>query len=261
MNRWMVVLIMLMAAEIQAAGCKFERLLDQSLEVSGSQSLVIAAGAGDLQIVGVSGLDEVKISGRVCVSEAKWLDEARLETSSGDPAKINVVLPDVGSSWSLWSSKYAYMDLELEVPEDLAMQLRDSSGDIEIEDISDISIKDSSGDIKISRVSGSVEIEDSSGDIKVRGIQGDFTIISDSSGDIRGSDIKGNVLVVADSSGDIWFSDVGKDVVIERDSSGDIDVENVGGDFRVRQDGSGRIRSKDVAGEVVIPEHKKHGSY
>ena len=261
MNRWMVVLIVLMAAETQASGCKFERLLDQSLEVSGSQSLAIAAGAGDLRIVGVSASDEVKIRGKVCVSQEQWLDEARLDTSSGDRAEINVVLPDVGRGWSLWGSKYAYMDLELEVPESLALQLRDSSGDIEIEDISDISIKDSSGDIEISRASGSVEIEDSSGDIKVREIQGDFTIISDSSGDIRGSDIKGNVLVVADSSGDIRFTDVGKDVVIERDSSGDIEVENVGGDFRVLKDSSGSIHSKDVAGEVIIPEHKKHGSY
>ncbi len=255
MNRWIVVLLVLIAADAQAE-CKFERLLDQSLDVSGSQSLAIAAGAGDLEIAGVSGSDEVKISGKICVSEQQWLDEARLETSSGDRAEINVVLPDVSGGWSLWGSKYAYMDLELEVPEGLALQLRDSSGDIEIEDILSLSIQDSSGDIEIRNAAGLVEIKDSSGDIEVRGLQGDFTIISDSSGDIRGSDIAGNVLVKADSSGDIRFTEVGKDVVVERDSSGDIIAENVGGDFRVLKDSSGKICSEDITGEVVIPAHK-----
>ena len=259
MNRLMVVLVLLLllliAADVQAE-CEFKRLLDQSLDVSDSQSLAIAAGAGDLEIVGVSGSDEVKISGKICVSEEKWLDESRLVNSSGDRAEINVVLPDVSGGWSLWGSKYAYMDLELEVPDGLALELRDSSGDIEIEDISTLWLQDSSGDIEIRNVAGLVEIKDSSGDIEVRGLKGDFTIISDSSGDIRGSDIEGNVRVESDSSGEIWFTEIRKDVIIEQDSSGDIIAENVGGDFRVLKDSSGTIRSEDITGEVVIPEHK-----
>jgi len=261
MNRWIVVLVvlllMLIAADALASDCKFERLLDESLDVSGSQSLAIAAGAGDLEIAGVSGSDEVKIRGKICVSEEQWLDESRLETSSGDRAEINVVLPDVSGGWSLWGSKYAYIDLELEVPDGLALQLRDSSGDIEIEDVYSLSLQDSSGDIEIRNVAGLVEIRDSSGDIEVRGLRGDFTIISDSSGDIRGSGIEGNVLVEADSSGEIWFTEVRKDVIVEQDSSGDIVAEKVGGDFRVLKDSSGKIRYEDIAGEVVIPDHKK----
>ena len=200
MNRWIVVMVVLMVADAQASGCKFERLLDQTLDVSGSQLLAIAAGAGELEIVGISGLYEVKISGKVCVSEKRWQDQARLETHSGERAEINVVLPEVDSGWSYWGSKYAYMDLVLEVPEGLALQLSDSSGDIKIENISGLSLKDSSGDIEIRNAAGLVEIEDSSGDIDVRGLQGDFTIIHDSSGNIRGSDIDGNVLVKADRS-------------------------------------------------------------
>jgi len=261
MNRWIVLLVLLLllliAADLQASDCEFERLLDQSLDVSDSQSLAIAAGAGDLQIVGVSGSNEVKISGKICASEEHWLDESRLETRSGDRAEINVVLPDVSGGWSLWGSKYAYMDLELEVPDGLALELRDSSGDIEIEDISTLSLQDSSGDIEIRNAAGLVEIKDSSGDIEVRGLQGDFTIISDSSGDIRGSGIEGNVRVESDSSGEIWFTEIRKDVIVEQDSSGDIIAENVGGDFRVLKDSSGRIHAEDITGEVVIPDHKK----
>ena len=261
MNRWKVILVLFLllfvAADMQASDCEFERLIDQSLDVSDSQSLAIAAAAGDLEIVGVSGSNEVKIKGKICVSEEDWLDEARLETSSGDQAEISVVLPDVDSVWSLWGQAYAYMDLELEVPDDLALQLKDSSGDIVIEDIFSLSMQDSSGDIEIRNVAGLVEIKDSSGDIDVRELHDDFTIISDSSGDIHGSDIDGNVLVMADSSGEIWFTEVRKDFVVERDSSGDIVAENIGGDFTVLRDSSGKIRSKDVSGETTIPENKR----
>jgi DUF4097 and DUF4098 domain-containing protein YvlB len=261
MNKWIVIfvslLVLLAAADIHAWGCEYERLLDQTLDVSDSQSLVISAAAGDLKIVGVSGSDEVKINGKVCVSRESWLDEASLETTSGDQAEISVVLPDSSGSWSLWRDLYAYMDLVLEVPDGLALQLQDSSGDMEIEGIHSLSLQDSSGDIDIRNVAGLVEIRDSSGDIEVRGLRGDFTIISDSSGDIRGSDIDGNVRVMADSSGEIWFTEVRKDFVVERDSSGDIVAENIDGDFTVLKDSSGDIRSKNINGETTIPENKR----
>jgi DUF4097 and DUF4098 domain-containing protein YvlB len=253
----LVVFTLMVCTDTTAQECEFDRLVEQSLDVSGSDSLAIAAAAGDLSIKGVSASDEVTIRGKICVSEEEWLEEVSINTGAGTQAEINVVLPDVSSGWSFWGNKYAYMDLELEVPSNLTLQLRDSSGDIRIANIHAISIRDSSGDIEIDHASGPVEIEDSSGDIEVRELQGDFTVVSDSSGDIRGNDIEGTARVVADSSGDIRFTAVGKDVIVERDSSGDIFAENVGGDFSVLKDSSGDIRTIEVGGEVVIPEHKK----
>ncbi len=255
MTKWLAIGLVFISANTFAWNCKFESKLDQTLDVSESEILSIAAAAGDLEITGVEGTNEVVIRGKVCVSEEDWLKEVRVEASTGKQAEITVSLPD-SSGWSLLGNRYAYVDLKLEVPGDLAINLRDSSGDIEIEDVAALTIKDSSGDIEVTGASGKVEITDSSGDIRVFELEGDFTIISDSSGDIRGSDIKGNVLVQSDSSGDIRFSRVGHDVVVERDSSGDIKVDSVGGDFRVLKDGSGSIHSKDVEGEIVIPAHK-----
>lgn len=253
----LVIFTLMVSTDLLAQECEYDRLLEQSLDVSGSELLTIAAAAGDLSIKGVSGSNEVTIRGKVCVSEEKWLDQARIYTKQGTRAEINVELPDIGGGWSFWGQKYAHMDLELEVPSNLALQLRDSSGDIRVGDVYAISIRDSSGDIEISHAAGPVEIEDSSGDIEVRDLQGDFTILSDSSGEIRGDNIDGTARVVADSSGDIRFTAVGKDVIVERDSSGDIVAENVGGDFRVLKDSSGDIRMKEIGGEVQIPEHKK----
>lgn len=252
MIKWAAVLFLVACAPVQAWQCKYDKRIDQSLDVSGSSLLAVAAAAGDLRITGKPGVSEVQISGKVCVSEEAWLDGVSIETSGGDRASISVVIPD-SNGWSIFGSRYAYVDLELVVPDDLDLDVRDSSGDMEIEHVAAVTVKDSSGDIEISDASGPVIVRDSSGDIRVQDLAGDFTVVSDSSGDIRGKDIEGDVLVESDSSGDILFTRIGQSVVVERDSSGDIDVESVEGDFTVQHDGSGSIRSKDVKGKVEVP--------
>jgi hypothetical protein len=256
MKFFMAVLALVIAADAQAWGCAYEKKLEQSLDVSGSDLLAVAAGAGDLEISGVGGSSEVVIRGTVCVSDEDWLDQVRIDAVPGERAQVNVSLPDLGSGWSLWGSRYAYVDVVLEVPRDLALEVRDSSGDIEMRDIAAVSVRDSSGDIDIRGAAGPVQIQDSSGDIEVADLEQGLTIVSDSSGDIRGNDIGGDVRVVADSSGDIRFSGVGQDVIVEKDSSGDISARDVGGDFQVLKDSSGEISSSEVRGEVLIPEHK-----
>ena len=211
MMKWMAVFFLVLCAPAQAWECKYDKRIEQALNVSGSDLLKVAAAAGDLEITGESGRSEVEIRGRVCVSEEEWLDEATIEISTGEVASIAVVLPD-SNGWSLWGNRYAYIDLELLVPNGLDLDVKDSSGDIEIENVAAVRLKDSSGDIEINDVAGTVEIKDSSGDIRVQDVAGDFTVHSDSSGQIRGSDIEGNVLVENDSSGDIRFTNVGRNV-------------------------------------------------
>jgi hypothetical protein len=252
MIKWAAVLIFVASAPLQAWQCAYDKRIDQVLDVSGSSILDVAAAAGDLEINGESGTNEVKIRGKVCVSEEEWLDEVTIETSKGDRAMVSVVIPD-SDGWTIWGSRYAYVDLELVVPDGLNLDIRDSSGDIEIENVAAVEVKDSSGDIRITGASGPVVIRDSSGDIRVQDLASDFTVISDSSGEIRGKDIEGSARVESDSSGDILFSRIGQNVVVERDSSGDIDVESVEGDFIVQRDGSGSIHSKDVKGKVELP--------
>lgn len=255
MNRSIAVLTLALAGNAHAAGCKFERDIDTTLDLAGTDLLTVAAAAGDLEISGRPGIREARVRGRICVSEEPWLAEADVVTEGGPGASIRTVMPDVGSGWNLLGSRYAYIDLEIDVPDDLALQIRDSSGDLEVEGIGPVGIRDSSGDIELEDIGGSVELEDSSGDIEARRIAGDFTVISDSSGDIEGAYIEGSVQVENDSSGDISFKDVTGDYIVGRDSSGDILAKTVGGDFRVLRDGSGSIRAKDVSGVVETPEH------
>jgi hypothetical protein len=259
MRKWIGILAVLASVDAMAWECRYERNIEQTLDVSGSESLAIAAGAGDLEITGVRGQKKVSIRGTACASKEEWLDDIRIETEAGEQARLGVVLPGTDNhwSWSSWGSRYAYLDLVLEVPRNLALDVRDSSGEINMADVGAVKVGDSSGDLDIRGAGGSVEISDSSGDISVRDVEGDLTIVSDSSGAILGQDIDGSVRVISDSSGGMRFEGVSGNVVVERDSSGDIRVARVGGDFTVLRDGSGDIRSAAVEGKVSIPRGKR----
>lgn len=254
---WALVLSFLLiyqfSTDASADWCAFEKNIDKTLDLSGTEVLSISAAAGDLDVVGVAGTSEARISATVCASKQAWLDDSDLYLQDGKRAEIGVDLPET-SGWSLMGSNYVRMDLKIEVPQDLALDVRDSSGDLGLRNVGPVELQDSSGDIEIRGAAGAVTISDSSGDMELEDIRGDVTVQSDSSGDIYIDDVVGGVLVVRDSSGDIRVRQVRDDVIVERDSSGGISVADVGGDFRVLRDGSGGISSRNVSGTVDVPE-------
>lgn len=253
MNKFLLLCVCLFSTSLQAWNCKYEKNIEQELDLTGSEVLIILAAAGDLDIEGTRDVSTATIRGRVCVSEEEWLAESRIDVLAGQQAEIVVQLPEISDSWSLLGQTYAYIDLEIEVPNGVRLDIKDSSGDVEIAAVDSVHIKDSSGDILIEDIGGSVTLSDSSGDIVLSDIEGDVTVESDSSGDIRGRDVEGSVLIIRDSSGDIRFTDIGRDFTVERDSSGDITAKNVGGDFTVLADSSGDVTATKVSGDIQTP--------
>lgn len=253
MNKSLWLCTLLVTPGLQAWNCEYEKQIDQVLDLSASKELAVQAAAGDLEIRSGEG-DEAIIRGKVCTSKEEWLEKSVVVTEGGKRAEITVDLPET-SGWSITGNNYAYMDLELTVPNHLAVDVKDSSGDADISGLASLNVSDSSGDLEIRDISGPVIIKDSSGDIELEDIEGDVTVASDSSGDIEGDRITGSVLVEHDSSGSIHFSEVGGDFTVERDSSGDIAADGVGGDFTVLRDGSGEIRAVNVTGKVDIPDN------
>ena len=254
MRKLIMVVLSLAATNAWAwGGCTFEQELDQVLDVSSSSSLTVKALAGGLEITGRDDVDSARISGSMCASKEQWLAEMSVELVAGDAAAITVQIPDVAGK-AFWGNDYAYVDLVLEVPSDLPVQVFDSSGDMQLDNLMDANVRDSSGHIKLLNMRGDLQLKDSSGDIEIERLDGDLEIISDSSGDVEASGITGSVVVRADSSGDLDFADVDGDVLVERDSSGDITVNEVGGSFSVKRDGSGEIRAIAVKGQVAVPD-------
>jgi len=256
---WAVALVAALVATlasggVQASDCKFEKTIELTLNLSGSEELSIAARAGDLEVTGQADLSEARIHGKVCASKEEWLDEIQVLTEGGHQASITVETPSMENGWTFLGSRYLYVDLEIDVPTAVALNIQDSSGDVTVRGTGQVNLRDSSGDITLEDVNGEVVLRDSSGDIDLRRVVGDVTVRQDSSGDIRGRDIQGRVLIEHDSSGDIRFENVQGDYVVERDSSGDIVAKTVSGAFRVLNDGSGDVSHTDVSGEVEVPK-------
>jgi len=249
----MGLLIFQTSSKAFADWCEYKSEIELTLDVSNTDVLAIAALAGELEIVGIPGKDTAFITGKICSSKESWLEDSRIATVEGKRAEINVVLPSTDGGWRFLRSNYLSLDLRIEVPEKLMLEIRDSSGDMSLDGVSIATLQDSSGDIEIDNARGLVSINDTSGDIDIDGHSGNLTIESDSSGDIYVENIQGEVLIEEDSSGDIRVTHVSDNVVVLRDSSGDIRARDVGGDFRVHRDGSGDIHSNDIKGLVEIP--------
>lgn len=252
------VLLLVSVVTPAKAGAQFDRD-----EVTAPRSAVVNAGgarlvkvearAGSLRIEGRKGITEIRATGTARASHRQILDEIKLSaTREGDRVLVIVDIPD-RLGWS--DNRYAMLDLVIEVPDDLPLDIEDSSGEIQIRGVGGVDLKDSSGEIDIENISGSLRIEDSSGRIGVRDVRGNVSL-RDGSGEIEVRGVKGSVEVEVDGSGSIDVSDVTDNVRVGSDGSGSIEVRDVGGDFSVGRDGSGGIGYRNVKGTVRIPSRR-----
>lgn len=246
------------AAALLAAGCvswaeecSFTEPRDAEIAVEGARRVRVIAGAGSLRIDGRPGLDRVAATGTACASRESLLPEIELLTRrSGDEVIIEARFP-AERDW-VGRSEQMRLDLAVEVPDSLPLEVEDSSGSVEIAGVHALRLDDSSGSIWVEGVSGDVTIVDGSGSIEAARIGGNLRI-EDGSGEIRVADVTGSV-EIEDGSGGIDVRTVGRDVVIEEDGSGGIVVSEVTGNLLVRDDGSGGIDATDVRGDFTVEQ-------
>jgi hypothetical protein len=265
-----VVLLIASPTALAWGDCAHRAERRVELDAAGIRQLVLQARAGDLDVRGEPGRTRIEAVGEACADSAERLEAIQLASRrDGDRVQLTAVMPDDGG-WG-WSS-YASLSLTVRVPEVLAVQAADSSGDARFESFASLEVEDSSGDLVIEGIGGAVTLSDSSGDVDVRRCAGPVTVRRDSSGDVEIADVAGDVVVDtdssgdidvrqvrgaarvgSDSSGDIEFADIGGDVEVGADGSGSIRADRVGGNFSVRRDGSGSIDHSGVSGAVSIP--------
>jgi hypothetical protein len=217
-----------------AGDCEYEVDRELSVELSGASLLSVEVGAGSLRVEGRAGIDEVRAVGHVCASDQRFLDDLTLSVErDGSEIILSAHYPE-HANWR--GNRTARIDLVVEMPLGMAVDVDDSSGSLEVAGSGDLRIQDSSGSIRVRGVDGALFIEDSSGGIEVEDVSGDVEI--------------------RDGSGGIDIREIDGSVRLE-DGSGGIDVSRVGGDFTVARDGSGGIRHSGVEGRVEIPARKK----
>lgn len=235
--------------------CGYGAVREATIPADGVARLALVTGSGALRVEGRYGLDEIAVTANACASSEEWLEELQLtvtRSNSGD-----VVLTTHYPDRSDWTGRdgTARLDLTVLVPLDLAVDIEDSSGEIEVSGTGDTEIDDSSGSIYAHGINGYLRVDDSSGSLRIEDVAGDVDI-EDGSGEIEVRDVQGSV-AVRDGSGEVDVSEVERDVIVESDGSGGIRVRNIGGDLLVGSDGSGSITYDDVAGSVEIPADKR----
>ena len=245
------VLVFSMGFSTLALSCDMSREIEKELSVGNLTDIRVEAGAGELLIKGVDTVGQVSLVAKLCAPNDDVLADMDVSTILDDEiVSIGTRIPRTGGDYSSPT-----IDLELLVPSTAILDVKDSSGDVEIKKVASLSLFDSSGDIFIKNITGMVKVSDSSGDLQMHKIGS--AQVSDSSGSIQVSKVQDDFIVEVDSSGDIEVDKVGGNVLVKVDSSGSIEVQDVAGAFTVEKDGSGKIKHRDVLGDVSIPDRKK----
>ena len=231
--RGLIVMALFVVSAAQAGWNDYEEVRELTLDSDGVESLSIEAGAGSMDVIGESGLDEIRVKALIVVPGADDEKAQRIIEK-----KMVLSLDRVGNEGRLDSwfedgfmgfGSDAHIVLDVRVPQGLAVNIDDGAGSIEvIGSQGDLVIDDGSGSITVRDVAN-VEIDDGSGSVKVTDANGDVSII--------------------DGSGSITVTGVSGSVTID-DGSGGIRVSDVEHDFVVLDDGSGGVRHSDVRGRV-----------
>ncbi len=210
---------------------------DLVADAKGISAVDIDAGAGSLEITGSSSVDSILVEAEIVVDGANdkkgaSVVEKRVELTlerKGDRA-ILVARFDSG----MWGSgNQGRINLVVQVPDRVNLEVDDSSGSMRIRDVlGDVRIDDGSGSIDVANL-GSLYVDDGSGNVSVRDIAGDVEI--------------------DDGSGTVVINTVGGSVYID-DGSGSINVNQVSADLIIISDGSGSVNYSNVAGKVELDD-------
>jgi hypothetical protein len=258
-------------ATASAESCDFR---NAGVDAAGVVKIVIHAGAGDLKVHGTADGRRIDAKGVACAGKQALLDQSQLSVRrEGNVVFVETKLPQEGEGWTWGKNEYAYLDLGVSLPANIAIEAVDSSGDATFEDLKSLVLQDSSGDLTLARIAGALEVNDSSGDVEIDRagsvrvndssgnldideVSGDVVVENDSSGDIEIAQVKGSVTIEQDSSGTIRVEDVRGSVTVDNDSSGDIYAGRVNGDFTVKNDSSGSIGHTAIGGKISVPREE-----
>ncbi|GGB56839.1 DUF4097 domain-containing protein [Shewanella inventionis] len=215
-----------------------------SLDASEITQLVANTGAGKLVIEGVDGLTQIKVSADIYTD--KDADDVDMDLSLTQKGDKGFLVASIESDGFMQESPY--IDLRVQVPSTLALDLTDGSGSIRIDDVSAaINLDDGSGSIVMNNI-GELTLDDGSGSVVINHAKGNL-VLKDGSGSITIDHVNGWVNLV-DGSGSIHISQVQGQVTIS-DGSGSINVNNSKG-LEVVNAGSGSVNYQDIDGPIVV---------
>ena len=230
--RSFIVMAMFVASLTHAAMNDYTETRYLELDTDDTEVLSIDAGAGSMDIEGVAGASEISVKAVIEISdtnvdEAMKIIERNMTLSLEQKGTVAHLKAWFEHGFLNFGSDDGRIDIEVKVPQGIAVIIDDGSGSIDVVDLmADISIDDGSGSIDVSNVAH-VKIDDGSGSIDVSHVSGDVSII-DGSGSINVRGVQGSV-TIDDGSGSIKISDVEEDLIITDDGSGGLTYSDIRG--------------------------------
>ncbi|TAN03439.1 MAG: hypothetical protein EPN36_12830 [Rhodanobacteraceae bacterium] len=245
-------LLALSFGAMAAEQCRYSAPRNAEIDAAGLKQLAVQIGPDDLNIHGDPGVTTIVVHGTACASNQKWLPDIKLEAARhGDSASVVAHDGDHIDLFSLFGSNYAYLKLDVSVPQTLAVKLMEGSGDAQARSLAALDASLGSGDLKVNGVSGAFGLSVGSGDA-VAGDVGSLDLSSLGSGDVTVDGVHANAHVGSVGSGDLHLANVKGDVAIGSIGSGDAKVATVGGSLKADSVGSGSLVVRDVTRNVAV---------
>ena len=179
--KYSAVLIFILLPGLVLAGTVTETR-NLALPSEGIDTLVIRCGAGSLRLSGAPAGGKIRVSAQnegenFSETDFKAYLQKNLTLSLLRQANRAILLSDFKGPPR--PDQDARINLEIEIPDNINLDIVDGSGSISIQDLkADIRIDDDTGSITMKNVSGEVRIEDSSGSIAIEETTGDIIIIT-----------------------------------------------------------------------------------
>ncbi len=233
--------------------CRFQAPRNAPLDLAGVHTLVVDLGHHTLHLNGTA-TNAAQVHGRACASSQDRLTELQI-TQHREGDRLILTAENTSSSWTLnlfGASHYAYLDLQVEVPANLAVELNIGSGDAHVANVAQLIAGVGSGDLHVNGVRSRFDAHVGSGDIKAEDV-GETHVASIGSGDFTVNRVRGDLSIGSIGSGDADLRAVGGTVDVKSIGSGDLRVNGVARDLHVAHVGSGEVEHVAVAGKVDIP--------
>jgi DUF4097 and DUF4098 domain-containing protein YvlB len=235
---------------------------------AGARTISFDLQEGDLVVRGDPSATEVRM---VISIDRYWLFKLgeegilkRLVKVSGEGTPELKIVTNIEPSWRNYGRAEYPIDFQVILPAGAVLQVRDTSGKIEISNMnSAVEVNDGSGTLAVRRVKGPLNIEKESGDVRVEDVSG-TTTVSSRSGQLQF--LRVGELNVTASDGNLDVTDAGSVRLVNKggnirvpavkgsvnidDDSGEVQVSQVGGDVTIR-DTSGQIRVSNVGALIV----------
>ncbi len=211
-----------------------------------------ASASGEFDRISEMGISELRVESSMLDVEVRGGARLAVEGRGQDiPDSVEVEYERRGSVLHVWvKRRFSFFSfgrdgkLFFDVPRGIDLDIRSSSGSVDIQGMSSehLSAGSSSGSVSLSDIRSELDAHSSSGAINIKEVQGNIRAES-SSGDIDISDVEGD-LTASVSSGKVRLSGIRGDVEVSA-SSGSVEMDSTKGSISI-QTSSGDIEGDDV---------------